>query len=401
MQNNPPGPPPNETLTPSIFFTPMFLVFSGILLFVGLLYGRKDLAVFSLLLCVLYAGLKLWSLLSIRAVHYRFAVDRERVFPGESLTLEIRVENNKLLPVYLKMWGFAESFLQADGSPASIQEEGGLLWYQGATFRRKIIAQKRGVYAIGASSLTTGDLFAIFPLKRKASQHLDVIVYPRIVPLKPFPLLKRVIFGKSGAASPVRDPVYILGTREYQHFSPARHIHWKATARHTRLQEKVFQPTEQDKVILALDVDHFQEDGAFDALERAIEVIASLAAELESRNYITGFIANWERQGCGTYIPPASRNGDRLACLFETLAKIKAGPCGKMQDLLNRGDVLPGDAVCVYFSCRFRDGNVRFGQRQIPTVRIVCTNPSEDASPIRECDSLSGVYFLEDLCVAV
>ncbi|MCJ7809188.1 MAG: hypothetical protein MUP26_02890, partial [Desulfobulbaceae bacterium] len=56
----------NETITPSLFFTPIFLIFIGILLFVALLYGQKDLAVFSLLLLVLYAGLKLWSILSIR-----------------------------------------------------------------------------------------------------------------------------------------------------------------------------------------------------------------------------------------------------------------------------------------------------------------------------------------------
>ena len=136
----------NDNLTPSIFFIPLFLFFTGILLFVALLYGEKDLAVFSLLLVVLYAGLKLWSLFSIREIKCRFLVDRERLFPDETVHLSIRIENNKLLPVFVKIRLSAGSFLQPDDVNAAINEEGGLLWYQGATFHRKFIAQKRGIY---------------------------------------------------------------------------------------------------------------------------------------------------------------------------------------------------------------------------------------------------------------
>jgi len=390
----------NETITPSLFFTPIFLIFTGILLFVALLYEQKDLAVFSLLLLLLYAGLKLWSILSIRGIKCLYLVDRERLFPDETVHLKIRIENNKLLPVFIKIRVLIEPFLQADGSNVTINEEGGLLWYQGTTFHRKIIAQKRGIYQIGSSSLTTGDLFGIFPREKKEDQRLDVIVYPRMVPIKPFPLLKRIIFGKSGTASPVRDPAYILGTRDYQHFRPARFIHWKASARHNRLQEKIFEPAEQDKVMLVLDVDQFHENGAYDEFERAIEVIATLAAALESQNYATGFITNCVQQGEGGYRPSVLKNSGHLPRFLETLAKIRIKPSEKMADLLNSAENLPGDATCVYFAYHYTAGKTYFKQRQIPTVYIICKSPPSEISQGSDSDVQSGVYYLKDIFIA-
>ncbi len=75
----------------------------------------------------------------------------------------------------------------------------------------------------------------------------------------------RELFGVPGVKSPVKDPVYILGTRDYQPSGPSRHIHWKASARHLKLQEKVFEPSEQEKVLLALEVGSFQKSLANEA----------------------------------------------------------------------------------------------------------------------------------------
>ena len=390
----------NDAITPSIFFTPIFLIFTGILLFVALLYGQKEMAVFCLLLLVLYAGLKLWSLFSIREVQCRFLVDRERVFPGETVQLKIRIENNKLLPVFIKIRLSIEPFLQADGDIAVINGEGGLLWYQGATFHRECIARKRGVYEIGSPSFTIGDLFGIFPRMKNEDQHVAVIVYPRIVPMKPFPLLKRIIFGKPGGTSPVRDPAYILGTRDYLHSSPARYIHWKASARHSRLQEKIFEAAEQDKVMLLFDVDQFYENGAYDEFEQAIEGIASLAAALESQHYATGFLTNCHQQGEKSYMPSVLKNSGRLPDLFELLAKLQIKPSERMTELLKRVGNLPGDATCVYFAYQYHSGKTYFQQRQIPTVRIICSDPPVQTAQGNDSDAQNGVYYLKDICIA-
>ena len=75
--------------------------------------------------------------------------------------------------------------------------------------------------------------------------------------LAPFNLPKRDFFGVPGGESPVNDPVYILGTSDYHYGRPSKYIHWKASARYQRLQEKVFDSSEQEKVLFLIDVGEF------------------------------------------------------------------------------------------------------------------------------------------------
>ena len=135
-------------------------------------------------------------------------------------------------------------------------QESSLWWRQKADFRWELKAQRRGVYPIGPPRITVADLLGFFPKEREQAP-LQIIVYPRIIPLVPFSVPRRDFFGVPGKKSPVKDPIYILGTRDYQHWQPAKYIHWKASARHSRLQEKVFDPSEQEKVLLVLDVTPF------------------------------------------------------------------------------------------------------------------------------------------------
>ena len=86
------------------------------------------------------------------------------------------------------------------------------------------------------------------------------------MPLGPLSLPRRDFFGVPGGESPVDDPVYILGTTDYQNGRPAKYIHWKASARHHRLQEKVFESTEQEKILLVVDVDQFVKAEAEDEI---------------------------------------------------------------------------------------------------------------------------------------
>ncbi|MCP4691328.1 MAG: hypothetical protein GY859_25000, partial [Desulfobacterales bacterium] len=152
-----------DLLTPSIFFTPLFLFFIAVILFVALLYGQKELALFSFLILVGAAALKPWSRFSPRRLACRTSVDREKLFPGEKTSLRIHIENNKFLPVFIKIGWRIDHFLQADGQETVIEEECGLFWHQGVAFHRECIAQKRGCYQLGAPALAAGDFFGFFP----------------------------------------------------------------------------------------------------------------------------------------------------------------------------------------------------------------------------------------------
>jgi uncharacterized protein (DUF58 family) len=365
---------------PTLFVIPLMQFFVGLSLFIALLNGQRDLALLSLLVLGMAGGAKLWSRRGLSALKCDSSLDRVRVFPGEKITLKVRAENAKFLPIWLQMEIPADAFLAPSSPGETLKKESGLLWYQRATFRWELTARRRGFHRIGPPRIRVADLLGFYPREREAEEPIHVIVYPRLVPLKSFPLPRRDFFGIPGAKSPVEDPVYILGARDYQHWRPARYIHWKASARHGRLQEKVFEPSEQEKVLLLVEVEQFPERDGEEDFERTLEIAASAAVLLEGRGCAVGLATNGLIAGGGPAIVPVARGPRQLSAVLEVLARVQAKPSGEMGDILKRGMNLPWGVTCLHFSCgRGAAARVTGGiltLRKIPTVLIVSQVPS-------------------------
>ena len=175
------------------------------------------------------------------------------------------------------------------------------------------------------------------------------------MPLRPLSLPRRDFFGTPGGESPVNDPVYILGTTDYHHGRPSRFIHWKASARHDRLQEKVFEPTQQEKILLLVDVDRFSRCPSEEAFERTLEVVASLAARLDRRGCAVGLLTNGTTKGASPYLP-VSRSSSHLPAILETLARLERQPRETVAGMLWRRLEIPWGTTCLYFAFEEDDG---------------------------------------------
>ncbi len=354
----------------SIFFVPLVLAVVALFLFMALLNGQRDLTVFCLTLLGIAAGAKLWSRWSLARIECSVGLDRRRVFPGEKLVLKATAENRKFLPVRLGIRMHVGNIHHDDGTGTAVRAETGLLWYQKASFRWELTAPRRGVHGIGPVGLVSGDLFGFFPKKRKMAETIEVVVYPRLTPLNTFSLPRRDFFGIPGAESPVDDPVYILGTRDYQPGRPAKHIHWKATARHHKLQEKVFEPSAQEKILLVVDVGAFARNGAEEAFERMLETAASAAVRLAERGCAVGLATNGRMTGEASSIVPVTRNSRHLAILLETLARMRMEPSRGLIEMFCLHLRIPWGVSCLYFALE-KDETARaaqdyFAQRQVP-----------------------------------
>jgi uncharacterized protein (DUF58 family) len=366
-----------ESRLPSVFIiSPMqFLV--GVCLFISLLYGQRDLTVLGLLVLGITIGASLWSRLSLSGIKYASMVDKHKVFPGDSVALHVSAENAKFLPVWLQMRMPVDGALDPSCGEISFTSDCGLLWYQRARFNWELVAQCRGVYRVGQAHMKVGDMFGFFPREKRTEGDIHIIVYPKLVPLKPFSLPRRDFFGVPGAKSPVQDPVYILGTRDYQHWRPARHIHWKASARHNRLQEKVFEPSEQEKVLLTVDVSQFERDNASESFERTLEAVGSLGVQFHKRGYALGLVTNGMVEG-GPSILPMGRSPQQLPSILEILARLKMRANGNLADTLYRVVELPWGVSCVHFSYDQDEGTLAtaryFSHRRIPMIFVVCSS---------------------------
>ena len=366
-----------ESRLPSIFIVPLVQILVGVCLFIALIHGQRDLTVLALLVLGITFGARLWSRLSSSGIRCSSTVDKHKLFPGEPLTLHLSAENAKFLPVWLQVNVPVESALEHSSGEMSFTNECGLLWYQRARFNWGLVARRRGVHRVGPPSIKVGDLFGFFPRKKRLEGDLHVIVYPRLVPLKSVSLPRRDFFGVPGAKSPVQDPVYILGTRDYQHWRPARHIHWKASASHNRLQEKVFEPSEQEKVLLAVEVSQFERDNASEDFERTLEVVGSLAVQSHQRGYAVGLVTNGVVEG-GPSVLPLVRSPQQLSSVLEILARLKMRAEWGLADRLYRALELPWGVSCVHFSYGQDEAALAtaqyFSRRKIPMIFVVCSS---------------------------
>ncbi len=174
--------------------------------------------------------------------------------------------------------------------------------------------------------LTSGDIFGFYPRSAKVLSEDHMIVYPRIFPLEELGVPPVYPLGENRALQRIfQDPTRALGIRDYRPGDSLKHIHWKASARHSRLNVKVFEFTTNLKVSLLLAVDSFQGKGPQreDTFELAVSTAASIAYYLIENGTPAGLFTNTclADSGMPAGIPPGGSR-DQLIHILEALAKV-------------------------------------------------------------------------------
>jgi uncharacterized protein (DUF58 family) len=246
-----------------------------------------------------------------------------------------------------------------------------------------------------------GDLFGFYSRKPAPPSPVDVIIYPRLIPLKPIRLSRLDLFGTPGTRSPIEDPAYVYGTRDYQSGRPARFIHWKASARLARLQEKICEPAVQEKILLIIAVDGFLKHRASAEFEQIIEVAASAAVQFDREGFAVGMVTNGVLKGGGSAVIPAGRGKQQIPEILETLARLQMQPAAKLGDIVGRGLKLPwgtnGLGLSYDLTGTGREVSAFFKRHRRPLLSIVCRN---DGQGKEEQKPQGGeVLTLDDVCV--
>lgn len=384
----------------SIFVVSFLQYIVGAFLIIALLNRQHDLILLTILILGIMIGARLWSRFSLPGIFTRASLDKHRAFPDEILHFDIHAENRKWLPVRLYMDMPAEGALERVNKDG-FKNECSLLWYQKANFQWEFACRHRGVHRVGPPHIEAGDLFGFFSRRQKEEKEpVHVIVYPRLIPIKPFSFLRKDFFGEPGAKSPVQDPIYMLGTRDYQHWQPARYIHWKASARHNRLQEKVFEPSAQEKILLMLDVASFKEHNARDDFERTLEAVASMAVQCDKKGYASGFLTNGVIKGASGFLP-VSRGQKKLSAILENLARLQMESGGSFTDVLLHGLPISWgiSAVCFSYMADKTLHNLEelFLHRRRHLIFVVCKTPSENQGFVPGIRK--KVFTLDEICI--
>jgi len=336
------------------------LIFLGIVLLIAAWNGLVFIVILlGLAISAAMLG-KLWSRLSLRGVECGRTVSEDRVFAGETVELKVRLVNRKVLPLpWVQLSHIVPDRLEIQGAiPESGWSNGrrilgyntSLFWYSAVSWRHTLLCRKRGYYDLGNLTVTSGDIFGLYP---RSSTHVSndaIIVYPRIFPIEQFSLPSLNPLGETKAERRIfEDQTRTIGVREYTPHDSLRYIHWKASARHQNLQVKVFEPTTTLKIALFVAVDSFQ-SGDENDFELGISAAASLANHIIQKRSQVGLFANAHSPVLNESIQmaPAGSNA-QLVGILEALAKVNTQPSGAFEEFFQ--DVygtLPWGTTCVF-----------------------------------------------------
>jgi uncharacterized protein (DUF58 family) len=316
----------------------------------ALIFRQPLLALLAFAVTLALGTALIWRRYGLRELRYSRSFSQSRAFPGEEVTLEITLENAKILPL---PWIEVEdefpselAFPGLDLDISSLPKVGifrtifSIRPYERVRRRYRVTCSRRGRHRFGPANLSTGDIFGFASSHQEFEQTDYLVIYPRVRPVSEFGLPAKQPFGDD---KPVRalmeDPMRFNGVRPYTPGDLPRRIHWRASARTGDLQSKQFEPSATPVVALFLDVntfEHFWEGLDTDLLELAISAAASLAAHgLDERRQV-GLYVNAPLHGGehAVRIPP-SRHPDQLRRMLEALALLIPHTGNRIENLIS------------------------------------------------------------------
>lgn len=180
-------------------------------------------------------------------IEVRMEAEPPRVVVGDAVAGSLAVRNRAktpLLPFILEL-------------PVG---EGGVgfsypLMRPGATHEELFVVptEKRGVIDVGPATSVRGDPVGIFRRDIAWSGVTEIFVHPKVVQLEPFGTgLLRDLEGTTSANVSMSDLAF-HALREYSPGDDLRHVHWRSTARHGKLQVRQFLDTRRSHLNVIVD----------------------------------------------------------------------------------------------------------------------------------------------------
>lgn len=347
-----------------------------ILLIASLLGGVVSGSVFYYRLAYLWLFLYVFSWilsrLALRGVTFRRSARSLRSQVGQIFEERFEIQNQSRLP---RLWLEIK-----DNSPLPGSRGSQVLSMVGGRESRSYLVRtrlmKRGVFPLGDTLLSSGDLFGLFPVSRSYPAEESLLVYPMMVDVQAFPSPMGWLSGGEAVRRRTQQiTANASGVREYEQGDPLNRIHWLSTARRNRFMVKEFELDPMAEVWIIVDAYRFVHaalpapEVKLDEREMwrpsvriplppsteeyAVSVAASLARFYLQRGRVVGLIS----AGQAMRVLPAERGGRQLSKILEMLALLSADGKLALESLVQAGvQVIPRGSTVVLITPDTGDG---------------------------------------------
>ena len=218
-------------------------------------------------------------------------------------------------------------------------------WRNAGEIKYSLSRIPRGRHLFEGIEVTAGDLFGFVKKRLSATDREEVLVYPRVRPIRLWRTANDRNAGHSFSLNRISENVTsVVGVRDYVPGDRLHRIHWKATARGQGLKVKEFEHRTTNDFLFVLDRREWSYGDKRELFERAVSLIASLIAYAIDRRFSAGLVSCGKKHA----VLPLGRSQDHMLRLFEHLATVE--PDGKeplSQTVLREAVYLPAGATLV------------------------------------------------------
>jgi uncharacterized protein (DUF58 family) len=230
---------------------------------------------------------------------------KDKVYPGEEFEVVTEVENNKRLPIaffYMEeelprgVERLSHERFDSKGDKNYYTSSYSIWWYERIKRIYKYSIDRRGVYFFRKIDLSIGDFFGLSYERKSIDDFVEIVVYPRLLPLKELELKTNSLQGNNIIKRWIyKDPIYIKGIREYSVEDRMKDIHWKSSLRMNKLMVKDYDYTSEREVVIIVNVQCGEPYWSFidpDTVDNTVEVAAAMAKQCVEEGIPVGMWAN-------------------------------------------------------------------------------------------------------------
>ncbi len=273
-------------------------------------------------------GSALWAMLNLWSASVTFQRSFGKLQVGESVESRVTITNSGPLPkLGLEVDDLSELPWHRSGSVVNVPASGEL------TVTSSIPLRHRGVYQVGAPTVTGSDPFAFVRLRRREPGQQQFVVYPYMVDIPPFSTTRGEIVGEGDVQGTSPEATSSVSTiRDYQPGDSSKYIHWASTARKGEFMVKQFDTGMEDLVWILLDLHgaaHYGQ-GLESTEEYAVTAAASVAKSYSEAGWAVGLAA----QGDRSYMLAPQEGAPALDRLLLTLTEARAQGATPFRELI-------------------------------------------------------------------
>jgi uncharacterized protein (DUF58 family) len=270
----------------------------------------------------------LWTHISLRQLTFRRSVPKGHVQVGEVFEECLVLDNLSVLP---KLW-----VQIADGSTLPGHHAGYVASMGGrkrAIWRPKSRCRQRGHFQLGPVTAMSNDPFGLFTQRLHLAPASEILVLPQMYQIAQLTIVAGGLPGRGRSSQrALQRTINATTVREYVIGDSLSRIHWRSSARYSKLMVKEFDldPAIDAWILLDLHEPVQAGEGEHSTEEYGVTIAATIAHYLLREDLSVGMVVNGERQE----ILALDRGDRQIERMLELLAVVRAGLGPELKEAL-------------------------------------------------------------------